>query len=508
MPDPLKPVVLAKRTATHMHSRETAGGGGGKARHTWRFVMLLTAGLSLAGGCTFHPIEQPKPGIESEPPRGTLSTTSARAEVRRLQQLLETVHPDPYFHRGRRAFRADAKRLVTRLKQPVDRLSFYRSLQELVASLGDPHTALSFPITDFRAYGIAGGTVFPFDVRWIQGHLVMASEGLAGASLKQGDLILSVNGVQPEDLMRGGSDKAPCGTASQAYSKWQVARRFGRHLWLHGERAPFDVLWRPVEGGDPRREVFGGKAAVPSPAGEQEAWRARRLSGGILYLSMNGMTGDLGAFNRFLDSCFQRKPVRGVVVDLRENTGGDTRFAETMLRYLTRKPYRLMAGKEWKLSLEYRSYLTRLYGGLPPDLSGVAPGQTALIRRRVRSRPAASVSFSGPVCFLIGPGTFSSATMLAAAVKDYRLGTLIGEPTGGCPGGFGEVGYWQLPSSGFRVSVSTARFYRREAGQRGRPGPVQPDIVVAESARDIRRGRDAVLKRAQEWLLENRRDSD
>ena len=55
--------------------------------------------------------------------------------------------------------------------------------------------------------------------------------------------------------------------------------------------------------------------------------------------------------------------------------------------------------------------------------------------------------YSGNICVLTGPNTFSSANMLANAIKDYKLVILIGEATGEACNDYGEL-YWnKLPNT-------------------------------------------------------------
>ena len=45
--------------------------------------------------------------------------------------------------------------------------------------------------------------------------------------------------------------------------------------------------------------------------------------------------------------------------------------------------------------------------------------------------------FDGPVAFLIGPGTFSSANILANSIGDFHLAELIGRDTAEIPNNYG-----------------------------------------------------------------------
>ena len=91
--------------------------------------------------------------------------------------------------------------------------------------------------------------------------------------------------------------------------------------------------------------------------------------------------------------------------------------------------------------------------------------------------------------------------MLANAVADYDLATLIGEETAETPNSFGEVYSFDLPHTRLSVGVSTARFVRANGDAEDRGG-VRPDIAVVATSEDERRGIDAALERARRWITD------
>src|SRR5690349_6917669 len=76
-------------------------------------------------------------------------------------------------------------------------------------------------------------------------------------------------------------------------------------------------------------------------------------------MNFSSMGGDVARFKTDVARMFERvaaDSARVLVVDLRGNGGGDSRMGEELLRYLTTKPYRMSAAKNWKMSAEYRVY--------------------------------------------------------------------------------------------------------------------------------------------------------
>jgi C-terminal processing protease CtpA/Prc len=203
--------------------------------------------------------------------------------------------------------------------------------------------------------------------------------------------------------------------------------------------------------------------------------------------------------------------VRGLIVDLRKNGGGDAALGEDLLRYLTDKPFRLSSRKEWKSSAEYRrrlkQHLLPWIRWLPlqycssfgREFWGVPEGSLVVDEFQSRTRTPSEPRFRGPVCFLIGRGTFSSAMMLADGVGTFHLATLIGEETGGEPNSFGEIYPFAVPHTHLGVWVSSARHVRAN-GDATDPRGVLPDIEVRASPADIAAGRDVVLEAARSWI--------
>jgi C-terminal processing protease CtpA/Prc len=99
----------------------------------------------------------------------------------------------------------------------------------------------------------------------------------------------------------------------------------------------------------------------------------------------------------------------------------------------------------------------------------------------------------GHVYVLIGPATFSSAVDNATVLRRDLSATLVGEPSGGKPGGYGEIKFLTLPNSKLVVQYTTKRF-----GPSGDAAPsmLQPDLPAPRTLADALTGRDPALAAA------------
>jgi len=92
---------------------------------------------------------------------------------------------------------------------------------------------------------------------------------------------------------------------------------------------------------------------------------------------------------------------------------------------------------------------------------------------------------------LIGEGTFSSALMNAMHFKKRTNARLVGGPSGGSLNHYGETRNFSLPNSKIPVSYSTKHFVMDKKYQ---AGPLMPDLAIERTVDDILAGRDTVVE--------------
>jgi C-terminal processing protease CtpA/Prc len=100
-------------------------------------------------------------------------------------------------------------------------------------------------------------------------------------------------------------------------------------------------------------------------------------------------------------------------------------------------------------------------------------------------------------------GTASAASWVATCVKDYGIGIIAGEETGGRACICGNIKHISLPNSGLRCGIAT-RFIMRPAGYDDRKG-VLPDLPL-----DVRANDDTIVEKIARYLSssENKREQD
>jgi len=96
---------------------------------------------------------------------------------------------------------------------------------------------------------------------------------------------------------------------------------------------------------------------------------------------------------------------------------------------------------------------------------------------------------SGKLFVIIGNHTFSSALLNAISFKQNTKCLLVGEPTGGKPNCYGEARTFTLPNSGITTQYCVKYF----SPVSGNPESLSPDSYVGLTGQDYINGRDPVL---------------
>lgn len=142
------------------------------------------------------------------------------------------------------------------------------------------------------------------------------------------------------------------------------------------------------------------------------------------------------------------RPVRGLVLDLRENSGGNLDLNGPVLRGVLRTP-------------------------------GI-------------DRP-------GRLFVVVGRDTYSAAMNLSVLLERHTHALFVGEPTGSTPNHFGDTRTITLPHGGIDVEISTL-YWQNSDPRDARPW-ITPDLWAPLSSRDFFARRDPALERIRSFVV-------
>lgn len=457
------------------------------------------------------------------------------ADARVLREAFVTLHPGLYRYNTPRQIEARFTDLELRLAKDETLGEAYVDISRLTAAVRCGHTYPNFfnQRKTVAAQLFGGKNRVPFHFRWLGGQMVVTEDLTATRKLPAGTTIMAIDGIpsgriltELKRLVRadGGNDwkrLSILGVAGRSeYEEFDVylplvfpVRPGGFDLALlspDGRRSLLRVEALTRE--DRRLDAERQKARL-GQSGDRWAFRMAAPGVGLLTMPTFVMYDSDWDWKGYLAKTFARlksEGARALVIDLRGNEGGSS-VGDELLAYMVSRPTDFDGypcyTRYQKAPASLRPYLDtwdRSFDDWSPwckPLARVATGNADFYRMtRWDGEGQTTIDpkldrFPGKV-FVLVDGSNSSATFeFARSVQQSRLGTLVGEPTGGNLRGINGSAFYflRLPNSGIEVDVPLgAQLPASPQPDRG----LFPDVKVFPTVRDIARGRDTVLERA------------
>ncbi|HEX5819359.1 MAG TPA: S41 family peptidase [Gemmatimonadales bacterium] len=470
-----------------------------------------------------------------------VSSAELLADVTILRRAYSEMHPGLLRYNTPEQLEAAFKALESEYGRDRPLGEAYLALSVFLAKIRCGHTYANFfnQRDDVVAALFQRQTRVPFQFRWLGRRMIVTRSFASDPALRAGAEVVAIDGVPVatilDSLMK--ASRADGGNDAKRVANLEVT---GIARW-----EAFDIyhpLFFPRTGPRLRLEVRppGTKAAarieVEAQTHEQrlatyQAGRAGASSDttaaftltypdartAVLRMPTWALYNSKWDWQAWLQKAFEdfeRKQVRGLVIDLRDNEGG-LDVGNTILAHLTATELRLPQYERW---VRYRRAPTDLVPYLDTwDRSFVDWGEAAkgpdargLYRlTKYDDQPGGDVirpagpRFGGRVLVLVGAGNSSAPFQFAQVLQREKLGRLVGQPTGGNQRGIngGAFFFLRLPNSHLEADLPLiARFPDREMPDAG----LQPDVLVSRTAADIAKGRDAELETALALLRRGR----
>jgi len=393
-----------------------------------------------------------------------------------LVDTIESVHPDPYACIGEEEWERRKDALEAMFTDSLSAAQYYFALSSLVTSVGDAHTILRFEETD-------KGLALTF--KWVEEGLVIAEDS---GQFRKGDLILNTGDRTPRQLL----DQMDEIVSSE--NSYRVKDESTRHL---RRRPVLERLGLVQDEAVPLTVERGGEIVKLAAQFEVQLPGLKERSDELLEQRHDWYVdreNDLGVFSLVVcvdDEVLRRdvgdffaavsdNEIENVIIDVRENVGGQSRVVESLLRHLPIDNY-LNYGSTIRYSEQAAERVgmrrTRGTSSYPPSTRRVEPVDDP---------------FTGDVFILIGNRTFSAGNWIAVVFRDNDLATIIGEPTGNAPSSFGDMISFQLPNTRFILGVSYKSFTRPDPSN-DHQDALYPDILINRTRDDIINGIDPVI---------------
>lgn len=450
-----------------------------------------------------------------------------------LRDSLEIIHPALYRYISKSNFDLAFKKADKLVDRPLTQAEFYTIVAPIVSKVGDIHTTIE-PSDETFSYLATKSKLFPFDIRIIDKMVFIASNNSTDSSIPVGSRILKINS-QPVDKVLGKmgscfSDEGSNGTlklkrmeqrfAFQYHLIYGYSKVFKLEYALDNQPSqikiiasqPFSVIKGKRNENQLRHPNL--KSLFPQPPYlTLSIDNEEKLATLTIKWFQNDVLQEANEqFKPFIDSAFNEiksKKINNLIIDIRNNGGGESENASYLYSYLTNKPFRFLYSMETN-KINYSVDIKR--GVKYTIVKGTGKYQTTDSSTTYQQffglnyqQPMIN-NFSGRLYVLIDGLTTSAAPQFASLVKQNDRGILIGENApGSLFGGSGRgYSYFYLPNSGVLTMISKYRLYLASPTQKNNDECITPDYRPTKSFSDTLNGIDKDIEYAIRLITETK----
>ena len=417
-----------------------------------------------------------------------------------LVAYIEQVHPNPYTSISKENFYKEIEICKNNLEDSTSLIEYYTFISPIISKMNDGHTGVSFPLSEWRNINPYS---FLFNFKISQDGKMFAPKNYT--ELPQNAEILSINGVPSKQIVEKliSSISAESESYKIAMLNMTFVERFGAFF---GFKPSYEMEYKLGEEIN-TITILGMKLNdVIKAINEQQQVQTINTPKDWDYTTLNDAKigiidfkafSDLQLFDSFLDSIFkkmQQEKTENLIIDLRENGGGNSALGDAFFQYISKVPFSQYGKTTIKYSkkrvefyTEYRKYgfLKNLSDSafnllLSPQYETIETEESEL--KSLKENP---LRFNGNVYLLTSTKTFSSASDFAWCFQYFNMGKIIGEETGGHIVSFGDIIFTTLPISKLQMNISHKEFYGYGATDENRHGVIPDYKVDANKALDF-----------------------
>lgn len=446
------------------------------------------------------------------------TTGQLRDDFRVLRQSLEEAQPGLYRHTSRSELDRLFLEAEQSLDRPLDVFEFYRILTPLVATIRCGHTNIELPDFFVQEQDSSSIQSFPALIKILNGKIYIWRDLTNKDSSLAGKEILSINKVPASQIVSTmlaatGGDGHIQTSRIKRIEGWNFIKKLMPLTGLHSpfELAVSDLSNRSIE------QIRLDGIGIPALGQNWENWfpqdRKPSRSGELEFIDDGNIARmavrEFGGFvdderkrglEEFYQDAFQQiaaNRTKVLILDLRDNGGGDDRLGTLLLSYLLDKPfvhYKDIVANDTSFSLDtwirlpYKTERREdnLYHIIDyPNLGVLQPS---------------SPTFSGKVYVLMNGGSFSTAAEVITQLHNHKRAEFIGEEAGGAYDGnnAGTIAQVTLPNTRLTLLVPLMSYYLSVSGGEDNSRGVKPNYSVEYSISDYLTNSDKVLAVALE----------
>ncbi len=417
-------------------------------------------------------------------------------DIDSLKSYIIQTHPNPFSVISKNNFEDKIEDIKSRIFKPLTLREYYNLIAPLVASISDGHTSIKFAGNRFMT---DESPLFPFiaTLSYNNPNITITDYIYNTPSpIPKGSEIVSINNISSKEII----EKIVASTSGES----KLYR-----LKIAGNNFLGSLLFTYFDFGDTfvvkfkfNNELYSKiipsitfsnlrKAAQlkqKSSANTKEIvpdYRfilKKKIKTAIIdFRSFN----DPAAFNNFLYKSFEtikNEQIENLVIDITENGGGNSSLGDLLFKYISKNNFTQFGKTIVKYSRLQKNFFKKMCEEDSSNcetyhyMNEQEDGKIDVFESDSLIQPNKK-PFKGNIYLLTSLNTFSSASDFAQCFKHYKMGTIIGEETGGWIVSYGDIITTTLPNTNLLITISQKKFNSVGATDQDFHGVI-PDIKI------------------------------
>ena len=423
--------------------------------------------------------------ILTESEKSTFSKEVLEQDFEQFIGIIENAHPQLYTDKEALSALISLKR--SEIKDGMTELDFYRLLSPIATLLKCGHTNVSLS-SDTENALFQEPVMFPLALHWVD-ERAFVSQNVFAESIPIGSEILRINGKPIEEIYSLLMANFSADGKNITRKEYFLNNIFNYFYTLIVEASStFEVVYNETPEAPLNSEKFVTIKGVTSAEYNERIlsdWTSSETPykaefydnyAVITFYSFYPQGAfTLSNYKTFMDDFFIKirdEDIQKVILDVRENSGGDPNVTSHLFSYLAKseQPYFVDRGVGF-----YRT----LYNNVP----------------------LAENNFSGKLAILMDGMSFSSTGHLLALLKYQKIGTYFGEESGGSFACTDATQNFKLNNSKIQFYCSTIIWEVKVEGLTPGRG-ILPDYPISQTLEQYLSNEDVVLTFAVDWINE------
>ncbi len=381
-----------------------------------------------------------------------------KADLLYYQAKLEQYHPNLYLYSSKEKVDRLFDSLSHSIRRPLGEAEFYQKITLSSSTIKDGHT-LILPSATFVEHHNAKSNFLPLQIGLNDQKLYVKMDCTHAKHLAEGTIIDSINGLAAGFILESMLSRQVRDGENLAYAEWIIDsyfREYYSYVFGHPER--FKIAYNKGNHsytiqtkGLTKDSIFYYRQKnyshfFPANTGNKGIFLSYPQNQQVAILTIKDFHSNV------LKSEYQQKfrsaikvifaeliqnQVPNLVIDLRNNQGGDVENGVFLLKHLIEQPFKVV----------------NRYQKLRKGKLGPGKGPSMGIHQ-----PKAQV-YKGQIYVLVNGGSFSNSVIVSSCLSRYSKALFVGTESGGNPNVLaGYAKDFELPNTQIKVQVPTIRF--------------------------------------------------